>query len=369
MKEPADYAELAAAVLARRKPPEREGTPNRDRGIAAVALAIEANARRRKQRRALAAVACVAAAALAVLLGQRAIGGWHTSAADCTSCPSTPAFSDRVGLGDGVHYAPGSRLKTTESALTVRFGATTSIELSSRTDLEYRQGDAQRRFRLLRGDVRLHVAKLAPNERFVVETDDAEIEVRGTRFSVAIVPGNETCAPHTLVEVGEGVVEVRSALGAVQVTDGGEWRGRACERASASANDASSAARAVARAPTLVRPRASSARPIPSLAPAVPSVARPTGPLPGSALEAQNRLYARAVAAGQAKRDEEAAALFGQLIREYPAGPLLETAAVEQMRALGRLTPARRSAAARSYLERFPNGYARSEAESWLKQQ
>ncbi len=59
--------------------------------------------------------------------------------------------------------------------------------------------------RLKDGTLRLRVQKLAEGERFIVETDDAEVEVRGTMFTVT--------AKHGALErvgVSEGRVEVRS---------------------------------------------------------------------------------------------------------------------------------------------------------------
>jgi hypothetical protein len=55
------------------------------------------------------------------------------------------------------------------------------------------------------------------------------------------------------------------------------------------------------------------------------------------------------------------AALDG-LIAAYPRGTLAESAQVEKMRVLASADRRRAADAARAYLARYPNGYARDEA-------
>jgi hypothetical protein len=50
----------------------------------------------------------------------------------------------------------------------------------------------------------------------------------------------------------------------------------------------------------------------------------------------------------------------------YPASPLAESAAVQRMNLLAASDPARVKVAARQYLARYPQGYARTEAEGLL---
>jgi hypothetical protein len=49
------------------------------------------------------------------------------------------------------------------------------------------------------------------------------------------------------------------------------------------------------------------------------------------------------------------------LMRDYPRGPLTESAAAEKMRILGT------AQAAKSYLQAYPDGFAKAEAEARLK--
>jgi hypothetical protein len=63
----------------------------------------------------------------------------------------------------------------------------------------------------------------------------------------------------------------------------------------------------------------------------------------------------------RAGRTPDALARLERLRTRYPTGPLTETADVERMRLL---TGAAKSRAARDYLERWPRGFARAEAET-----
>ena len=71
----------------------------------------------------------------------------------------------------------------------------------------------RKRFSLEAGSLFAKVAKLTADERFVVATPDAEVEVRGTAFRVTIVPADRACedGSPTRLEVTEGVVVVRHA--------------------------------------------------------------------------------------------------------------------------------------------------------------
>jgi TolA-binding protein len=73
--------------------------------------------------------------------------------------------------------------------------------------------------RLDEGTIVLTVERLTAGERFRVQTDDAEVEVRGTRFQVSASRGKLTA-----VTVSSGRVEVRSPGGGHVLLDpGDEW--------------------------------------------------------------------------------------------------------------------------------------------------
>src|SRR6185295_9438660 len=96
-------------------------------------------------------------------------------------------------------------------------------------ELELTELGAIQRFTLRAGRVQANVAKLAPGQRFLVVTGDAEIEVRGTSFEAA-VDAQPACPAGTTtrVRVLEGVVTVRHAGSEEAVRAGGAWRA-ACD--------------------------------------------------------------------------------------------------------------------------------------------
>jgi outer membrane protein assembly factor BamD (BamD/ComL family) len=53
-----------------------------------------------------------------------------------------------------------------------------------------------------------------------------------------------------------------------------------------------------------------------------------------------------------------------RFLERYPASHLAENAAAERMRLLRPLDPNRAAAVARQYLQRYPSGFARAEAEA-----
>jgi len=191
------------------------------------------------------------------------------------------------------------------------------------------------------GWIDLHVAKLQPDQQFVVDTSELQVEVRGTQFRVSIVRPQARCGDgaQTRIAVTEGVVMVHQNGVDTRLGAGESWPTR-CEP------DA---------APAL----ADATRTMPSQGTAGAS-SRP------SRLGEQNDLFAGAL---RAKRQGDVrAALMGfeHLIKRYPASPLAENASVETMRLLKSTDPPRAIDAALRYLEAYPSGYARSEAEAIL---
>jgi hypothetical protein len=185
--------------------------------------------------------------------------------------------------------------------------------------------------RLDTGSIDLHVAKLSGASRFLVQTPDAEVEVRGTQFRVSIVAPESSCGAgtRTRVAVSEGVVVVRHEGIEARVTPGAEWP-IGCVRAA-------------------------------SLATPAPVNVRGVGV---STLAEQNNLFASAVAAKRAGDAQGALASFDRLVAKYPAGPLAESAYVERMRLQRTIAPARAVTSAREYIAVYPNGFAHGEAEA-----
>ena len=85
-----------------------------------------------------------------------------------------------------------------------------------------------------------------------------------------------------------------------------------------------------------------------------------------STLGEQNDLFAEAIVAKREGESQTALATFDRFLATYPASPLAQSAAVERMRLLRAAQSPRAATAARQYLARYPNGFARAEAEDIL---
>jgi hypothetical protein len=200
------------------------------------------------------------------------------------------------------------------------------------------------------------------DERFVVATPDAEVEVRGTAFRVAIVPPDPGCGggTPTRLEVTEGVVTLRHAGVALAVSAGTKWPASCPAGPVASVGATASAAPVTATADD-AGAATSVPAPVPSSSWPSDVAPRPRSPSGESSLSEQNDLFDAAMHDKRAGRTANALAALEQLRSRYPTGPLAETSEAERMRLL---TGAAKSRAARDYLERWPRGFARAEAET-----
>jgi hypothetical protein len=181
------------------------------------------------------------------------------------------------------------------------------------------RADSEQWLRLGSGSVALHVAKLSAGQRFVVVTPDAEVEVRGTRFHVALASPSEECGhgTPTRVVVDEGVVVVRSPDGEVRVPAGERWPA-ACAEPRALAAAAVTPPAVTRRAPRPAAPQA------------------PSTPESPSTLATENDLFGAALRAERSGDRAEAAHLLDALLTRFPRSPLTESA----QRARARLTVA-----------------------------
>jgi ferric-dicitrate binding protein FerR (iron transport regulator) len=337
---------------------------------ALVAVAARANRARDERRRWRRWAMVAAAAAGVVLVGSFGAHALHRGAASSGAgeAPTVTARAEtRAGevegsvllvrgsqtsrLDDGGEVRGGDRvvvLRDGSAALTFPTG--TRLALEGGAEVSVLEQGASNVFALSAGALRAHVAKLHAGERFVVSTGDAEVEVRGTSFRVAHAPSDPACGRGTTtrVEVFEGVVAVRGPDGESRVAAGERWPGGCGAGAAESAAPSGEAAPAMAeRKPSVT------ARP--------PSAARHA-----SDLAAQNDLFDEAMAAKRRGANAEALAALERFLALYPASHLAENAAVERLRILVATDPARASAAARAYLERYPAGFARQEANGIL---
>ncbi len=389
------YADLAARLLRARASSADEATrsvsaESRADSVALIQNALrEKGARARRRRWTIAGGSFAAAAAIALAIGAFAShSNSHVVRSESYTAPSTAPRADEtpvayavvahpsgagasvvpsVGapaqtLGEGSQLERGSRVVAGPGGRALlAFSTGTQLTVEENGDLVILQNGSEngpngseQRFRLGSGKVHADVAKLHDGHRFVIETSDTEVEVRGTSFDVSVVDPMASCGggTRTRVSVREGVVVVRH--------DGAEDRIAAGEDWPRSSGLNCVATTEIDRTPTH--------------APVHAAVGVALTPSPNqqqtaaSALAAQNDLFAQGLAAKRRGDHAEAAAIFDRFVAAYPTSPLIESVTVERMRALRNSDPARAKDAARKYLDMYPSGDARPEAEAFLAQ-
>ncbi len=359
-----DHASRAANLLSSAAPPpETVGESDRARAIDAIAKAIVARKRRQLGQRAAIALSLVAAGLLlfAKLRPSTSFVASNVPSANrdtaSTTTRVTIAASNAVSLAgggeasvqQGATLEKGARLiAQATGAATLAFSTGTEVVLGAGGDMSLVEVSRHQRLSLSKGSIAAHVAKLGDGERFIVTTDDAEVEVRGTRFEVRVGDPSEACAKgaKTRVVVSEGVVVVRHGGEEVRVAAGGRWP-TACgdepARESSTAADRSGPA---------IRKSSGAAAPSPSEA--------------TSRLAEQNDLFAEAISAKKSGDLSQANVTLALLLSRYPNGPLAESASAERMRVLGAMHSTEAVGAARNYVKRYPRGFAREEADALL---
>jgi hypothetical protein len=392
------YAKEAASRIQRAW---REGLPRLSSAPRNSIASAERALRARRRHRVL------VRRVLPVLLSSVAVGGlalaWLSAARRPARAPAIAADTRGLIL---FKTAPGAATALTVdrslgagdqvfAPLTapVRLGDTAGTELTLEPGsmLTVVESTATRRFALRRGAVESRVRKLAAGERFIIETADAEIEVHGTEFRVAVgEPESVPCTgagPRatvaTRVSVTAGVVSVKWSGDEQRLHPGDEWPPR-CADARALLVPADRAPAAAPAEPPIAPSGESSAPNRPAHhhasagsagpSPAAPATAgngaalrAPRADVPASVLAAQNDLFLSAVRARRAGQNARALALFERFMRDYPDASLFESALVHKMRLLAATSDfAAASASARQYLARFPDGFARDEARALL---
>ncbi|HSO40480.1 MAG TPA: FecR domain-containing protein [Labilithrix sp.] len=342
--------------------------PGRDEAIERLAEALRTRGRVQRRQRFFRAPAFAAAAVL--LVGGGGAFAVHRSHRDAGTAATAPASEARnlgrlveptgavtairdghsEAVAQGERLAEGTELRTGSSEASLDFESGTHVTLGGASRVRLVQQTARKRFALESGSFTAKVAKLGPDERFVVATPDAEVEVRGTMFRVSLVAGDPTCegGTPTRLEVSEGVVVVTHGGDQVKVAAGEHWP--AC-----AATTAAKVAQPAAVASVVAR-----ATPPATHAPAA-SVAHPSA---SSRLAEQNDLYEDAMRRKRAGDVTGAVSDLDRLLSSYPGGPVAESAAAERMRLLAATNPGRARAAARDYLTAHPRGFARAEAEA-----
>ncbi len=376
------YADrVASALRARSLSDLPVSAESRTASIAALekALRDKTLSRSRRRRFAIIGSAAAIAATLALAFGLARHHAAANTVASTPTTPSTPAHDDAVTmvahpsgggasvvassgadpttLGEGSRIVRGSRVVAGPSGralLALSTGTQLTVEESG--DLTVLENGTEQRFRLGSGRVHADVAKLHEGDRFLVETSDTEVEVRGTSFDVAVVDPVSSCGDgvRTRVSVHEGVVVVRHDGRLDRVVAGEEWP-RNCPTVKPTPPH-TSAATSVS-AVSAVSP----VSPVNAANAANPSLAKTT-------LVAENALVQQGMDAKRAGDYATAATIFDRYLTTYPHGnPLLvESATKERMRALRKSGDTRARDAARKYLDAYPSGDARPEAEAFL---
>jgi hypothetical protein len=328
------YAQLAAKVLERGAADDEMGTattlPDRSASVAAIERALRARGRRRLVPWIGWGVAAGAAAVLLSVGLRSLLPGEPATAAGVGSGPMPAetklAVADVDGSGATIETAQGARPVTRgeriaagtsvsvagaghlflalDTGTRLRVGASTRVRLTAL--------GATQRFDNERGTLEADVAKIPLGGRFIVATGDAEVEVKGTRFEVAVVPTPSACAPfaRTQVMVQEGVVAVRFAGGEVRLPAGSVWP--SCSAPTPAVRSTPARTRqphASALAPDSTPPRADA-----------------------STLAEQNDLFAAALAARRRGDLREAIQWLDRLVARYPTGQLIDSARAERQR-------------------------------------
>jgi hypothetical protein len=391
-------AKLATDLLAREEMSRADDSASREAEVArAIAERIRARSRRRRTLRVAGGLALAATVILAIGRLTRPaadapaktppsaeVATLRAKAAGTPSSASVVRGAVASPLDPGAPIAAGDRVDVGEAgSATLELSDGSRVRTESRSELRVESLAAARRFVLTRGSMRADVHKLGAGERFVVATGDAEVEVHGTSFQVAVAEAPDDCAStRTRVHVFEGVVAVRGLGGETKLYAGEDWPATCPTTARAPSRSADAG---LAVAPPSSPGAAPSASPRPAPAPEAPpspvaSAAAAPGPhgaappgappregAPSTALAEQNRLFAEATAARRRGDAAAAIAAYERLVARHPGGSLAEAAAVERMRLLAQADRPRAREAARAYLARHPNGYARAEAEHLVR--
>jgi ferric-dicitrate binding protein FerR (iron transport regulator) len=383
------YARLIAEVWKRseRRASEMPASSNRDEEIALIEQAMD----RRRRKRGMRQAACWSLAATVLLAGA---GLWR---AHRETIARPPVAANAAGSKDTAGASPvaiaiasgsGSIVKTPGSAtpavagravqagsrLIVDPSAGATLSLSTGTHLEVEHGselmvleDGRAQvFALHAGSLHADVAKLGDSERFIVRTLDAEVEVRGTSFLVSVVAADRECGggTSTRVAVYEGAVTIRSQGSEESVRAGERWP-RGCRKSVAGPPAARANSQRAAKLETSPAPRGP-ATPLDTQP--LPSNGQPSPPLrpSPSSLADENNLFAEGMLARRSGNLPLALDKMDRFIEKYPISQLAENAVVERMRLLRAIDPIKATGAARQYLQRYPGGFARADAEAIL---
>lgn len=280
--------------------------------IAAFGRVVADRRRRRARQVRIGAVALVATALLAW-------GGLRWGASSQPSALATAQTSEVIGSTERPEVrAPAEptsvvRLRGDDVIVTeaggradVELESGTAVAVDESTVLRLEPAAASEVLALSRGRISLDVPPLPAGRVLRVKTPHALVTVHGTRFQVAVHPSPADGAPRTHVTVTEGLVSVQSGAQSVLLSAGSSW-------SSASVDPPSS---------ETAEPPPEGENP--------PRLAKPPARSGAGDLNAENRLFAAALAARATGDYKKAAELLERLITKHPTSPLVPSARKER---------------------------------------
>jgi ferric-dicitrate binding protein FerR (iron transport regulator) len=335
--DPTPLATRAAALLRARtaEVPVLPQPGERERSLAAIEQALQRRGQRRRRTVWLGIGAVAAAAGLLLWVGLRATVPPAPIALAPRAAPAPrarPTTVDGILAGTAtVQGRQGSR--AAEAGTIVEAGERLNLSHGSRLlatlasgaratlagSLELLEAGPVERLSLVDGGIELVVPKLGPRQRLLVQTADSEVEVRGTRFTVAVASAQDGCVPatRTRVTVDEGAVVVRHAGVETRLLPGERWP--ACDQPALVGRDERPKRAARSAEPARIAAPARTAK----LAEEAPTSA-------ASTLAEQNDLFASAVAARRRGDRAAAVARLDDLLGRFPGGPLAGAARAER---------------------------------------
>lgn len=344
--------------------------------IAARVVDLSRNLQTKHQRRRRWALGVALAALVGAASGVAVVWPDGPDAMELAARPSLEVrlLAGAASLHEGSDVVPltGSVLLDPDAALVTPPDASAELRLSSSTELSVAPGSEvkisrqrpspevfEERVRLRAGSVALAVPKLGTRGKVSVETRDALVEVHGTRFSVQVVqeaPGVE----FTEVKVREGRVLVRAAGQSRMLGAGDSFSTRPPA-------PAAKVTHVTEPLPPAVPDKAVSDKDASVKKGRKATARRPARAPSPSELAEQNRLLEAAELAQRGGMPTLAVERLERLIARYPESELAHNARVERFRVLERSgRHAAAVSAARAYLARHPDGFAREEAESLI---
>ncbi len=212
-----------------------------------------------------------------------------------------------------------------------------------------------------RGRFELSVRHLSPGQRFLLVLPDGELEVRGTRF-VVDVDGNRTLAVR--VEEGRVALRVRERGDGFVVLGAGDGFSSATAPTAPTSPPEPSTPK---MAPPVPRPPPSTASPPDADAPDTrgeSSAERPLEAADAGAEPSGGPEFTRAMGAFSSGNYGEAERMFRAFATRHPTDPRAEDATfLSAVASARRGDPQAARAQARRYLDRYPTGLRRLEAE------